>query len=188
MRKIYCITFAFIFCAVIHANAQLQPVVSTIPNPPDKLALGVGLGYDFGGYGVNATYYLQRSVGVFGGVGYTPAGVGYNGGVKLRVLTNKEPTKVVPFFIAMYGYYAAIAPKNYSYYNRIYKGPTLGLGVDYRPGNSKFGYITGTILASIRNMDPQNYINYLTNFQGINPNHKIHPVTVSIGYKFILFH
>jgi hypothetical protein len=191
MRKFYCICFVLFFCAVVHVNAQLQQVATVNANtvPVDKLSLGVGIGYDFGGLGgVNAIYYLQRSIGVFGGGGYTPAGIGYGGGVKLRVLTNKQATVVVPFAVAMYGYYAAIAPKGYSYYNRIYFGPIVGIGADYRPGNSKFGYITGTIFVAIRNMDPKNYIDYLTNFQGINVNHKLHALSASIGYKFILFH
>jgi hypothetical protein len=187
MRKFYCISFALIFCAGLHVNAQLlEPITKTVP--ADKVAVGVGIGYDFGGLGgVNGIYYLQRSIGVFGGVGYTPAGVGYNAGIKLRILTNKAATTVVPFIVGMYGYYAAIAPKGYSYYNRIYYGPTVGAGVDYRPGGSKFGYLTATIFVPIRNADPKNYIDYLTNFQGLSFSHKLHALSASIGYKFILF-
>jgi hypothetical protein len=187
MSKFYCILSALFFCVLVNVHAQvLQPVPTSAP--VDKLTVGVGAGYDFGGYGgVNAIYYPQRSIGVFAAGGYTPAGIGYNFGIKLRAISNKSASVVMPFLVAMRGYYTAVAPKDYSYYNKLFFGTTVGAGVDYRPNNSKFGYLTGTILVPIRNIDSKNYIDYLNTFQGIDYTHKLHAISASIGYKFILF-
>lgn len=153
----------------------------------DKLTVGVGAGYDFGGYGANVTYYPQRSVGIFGAVGYAQAGVGYNFGVKLRALTNQSTTLLVPFVIGMYGYYAEASPKYYAVYNKIFNGFTAGAGLDYRPAHSKFGYLTVTILVPFRPDDPQRYIDDLSLRRGIDYKNHLRSVTASIGYKFIIF-
>jgi hypothetical protein len=187
MTKLNCFLSVLLFFVCVRVHAQvLQPVPNSAPL--DKITLGVGAGYDFGGYGgVNAIYYPQRSIGVFAAGGYTPAGIGYNFGIKLRAISNKSASEVMPFFVAMRGYYTAVAPKDFSYYNRLFFGTTLGAGVDFRPDNSKFGYITGTILVPIRNVDSKNYIDYLNTFAGVPITHKLHAINGSIGYKFILF-
>jgi hypothetical protein len=153
----------------------------------DKFSVGVGAGFDFGGYGANATYYITKGLGVFGGGGYTTAGFGYNAGVKLRAVFNKQSTPIMPFIVGMYGYYTAIAPKDYSFYNKKFYGLTIGGGVDFRPKNSKFGYITASILFPIRTSDSQQYIDYLNNTRGISYSYKLRVLNGSIGYKFILF-
>jgi hypothetical protein len=106
--------------------------------PLDKFTAGVGGGYDYGGYGVNATYYLQRSIGIFGGLGYAVAGLGYNVGVKLRANSHKSASRVTPFLLGMYGYYAWAAPKHNPYWNKLFYGPTVGAGFDYRFKKIKF--------------------------------------------------
>ena len=185
MSKFYFIFSGLFFFAVSRLNAQVNNVASSLPL--DKITIGVGVGYDYGGYGGNAIYYPQRSIGIFGGVGYANAGVGYNAGVKLRLITNRSATLVSPFVLAMYGYYADAAPKDYSYYNKLFYGTTIGGGFDVRPNKSIFGYLTGTILIPLRNPDPQRYIDNLSLFSGLDYHKKLHSVSFSIGYKFILF-
>ena len=173
----------FFFFLSLHTFAQ-----STLTDSlaPDKISVGVGAGYDFGGYGGSLIYYPQRSVGVFAGVGYAVAGVGYNVGFKLRALSHRSVTPIVPFVVGMYGYYAWAAPKGYSYFNKLFYGPTVGAGVDFRPLKSKFGYLTATVLLPIRTDDAKNYIEDLNTRQSISYSHKLHAVNASIGYKFII--
>lgn len=181
----FCFIVLLIF-SVTSIELKAQDILSDTV-PVDRLAVGVGAGYDFGGYGANATYYFTESFGVFAGGGYTPAGVGYNAGIKLRAVFNKQATPVMPFITAMYGYYAAIAPKDLAYLNKMFYGITVGGGVDFRPKNSKFGYITATLLFPIRTPDAQQYINNVNNFQDAGYKGKLHVLNGSIGYKFILF-
>lgn len=42
--------------------------------------LGIGVGLDCGGVGVNLLVYPQENIGIFGGIGYAFAGLGLNGG------------------------------------------------------------------------------------------------------------
>jgi hypothetical protein len=184
MNRFYFIFLVLFFSATVHSYAQFA---DSVINPPDKITVGVGAGYDFGGIGVNGIYYIQRSVGVFAGAGYAFAGVGFNAGVKLRALTNKSASILVPFVLAMYGYNAEAAPKGYAIYNKIFYNATFGAGLDYRPKNSKFGYLTATLLLPLRTPDAQTYINSLSLFRGIDYHNKLHIFSGSIGYKFILF-
>jgi hypothetical protein len=181
MKRFYVISIVLLF--VVSNRCQAQIIDSVV----DKLTIGVGAGYDFGGYGGNAIYYVERSIGLFAGVGYAIAGVGVNAGVKLRVLTSRSTTLITPFIIGMYGYYAQASPKDFAIYNKIFYGYTAGAGLDYRPRHSKFGYITATILVPFRTDDAQRYINDLATRRGLNYKNNLRSVTASIGYKFMLF-
>ena len=107
MLKFSIVFLSFLLLASKGVNAQETVPVNT---KPDKLTVGLGIGYDYGDYGANVIYYPQRSIGVFGAVGYAVAGVGYNVGVKLRVLANKSTTVLTPFVMGMYGYFAEASP------------------------------------------------------------------------------
>ena len=140
---------------------------------------------DIGG---NLIYYPQRSIGIFAGVGYAVAGVGYNVGFKLRANSHKSASRVTPFLLGMYGYYAWAAPKSEPYWNKLFYGPTVGAGFDYRFKKSRFGYISGAVLVPIRDDQAQRYIEYFLNGnQNLNYSHKLHAVNVSLGYKIIIF-
>ena len=183
MNKNYLLISVLIVACCFHATAQVRTDSAKL----DKIAVGIGAGYDFGGYGGNLILYPQRNIGVFGGVGYTPAGVGYNAGIKLRLVTDNYSSTIVPFVTGMYGYYAIAAPKGYGYFNKIFYGYTVGGGVDYRPNNAKLGYLTATIFVPLRTNAAKYYIDNLNNFQSISYSHKLHAISASIGYKFILF-
>jgi hypothetical protein len=83
----------------------------------DQVAIGVGLGFDFGGIGGNFLVYPQENIGLFAGGGYTPAGFGYNVGAKFRFAT-KSSSRFHPYLTGTYGYNAAIAVSNAAQYNK----------------------------------------------------------------------
>ena len=97
------------------------------PSKIDVVSIGIGFGIDFVGMGGNLTLYPQKNIGIFGSVGYAFAGVGYNVGVKLRIISDKSTSKISPFVSAMYGYNAAIVIVNATQYNRMFYGNTIGL-------------------------------------------------------------
>jgi hypothetical protein len=157
---------------------------SSSSNRVDQFALGVGLGTDYGGIGANAIYYPIENVGVFGGVGYALAGAGYNAGVKLRWVTRRS---VDPYFVAMYGYNAAFVVADANQFNKLFYGPTVGLGVDFRSKKPhKTGYWSLAVLVPIRSSEVDQYESYLKNSQGIKFENELIPVGISIGYHFIL--
>jgi hypothetical protein len=150
----------------------------------NQFCMGVGYGFDYGGIGGHLIYYPQKNIGIFGGIGYAFAGLGYNVGLKLRLLPRKENTKASPFIVGMYGYNVAVAVADNNQYNKFFYGPTLGLGVDLGSQmRRRGGYVSLAIMFPIRNGDAQNYMDQLTSNNGVVFKNKLSSVGFSIGYK-----
>jgi hypothetical protein len=147
--------------------------------------LGLGLGFDYGGIGASLLYYPQENIGLFFGGGYAIAGFGYNAGLKLR-LSNKKPTVVSPFIMAMYGYNAAVAVSGNSSFDKLFYGPSFGAGIDIRSKRpSSKGYLSIALLIPVRSPDVNNYINDLQTNDGVSFSN-LPPIGISIGYRFLL--
>jgi hypothetical protein len=189
MRKYILIAFVMAFSAFVHAqdsaSFNLQEISSdTIP--VDKFSVGVGGGYEFGGLGANAIYYFTKGLGVFAGAGYPLTGFGYNAGAKLRIVINQSAGTFMPYIIAMYGYNATIIVPNFPEKNKTFYGLSVGAGIDYRPGDSKFGYLSATVYLPIRSTAVKDYAENLNYFYGIPyATSRIFPLSASLGYKFI---
>ncbi|HEY4786842.1 MAG TPA: hypothetical protein VIH57_12375 [Bacteroidales bacterium] len=153
---------------------------------PSTITLGIGLGMDYGGVGGNILLYPQHNFGIFGGVGYAIAGVGFNAGAKIRFISENSTAKLQPYALAMYGYNAAIAVTDASQYNKLFYGPTLGFGLDFNPNSAKGGYFTLAILVPIRSNDVDKYIDDLKNNHGVEFKNDLLPIGISIGYRFKL--
>jgi hypothetical protein len=164
------ITSLLLLCFAIQSHSQI-----------DKATFGIGAGLDYGGFGANLSVYPSKNFGLFGGVGYALAGVGYNVGAKVRFIS--EESRVVPFLTGMYGYNTAFVVTNATQLNKFFYGPSFGVGFDFhRP--QKTGYMSLGITVPVRGSDVDNYIADLRS-QGVvisSPS----PVTISIGYRFIL--
>jgi hypothetical protein len=154
--------------------------------PPayDKFSIGIGIGMDYGGIGGNLLFYPQRNVGIFGGVGYAIAGVGYNVGGKFRLVSEKGKGRVVPYFMAMYGYNTAIAVTNQTDLNKLFYGPTFGLGIDLR-GKRK-SYWSIALVVPVRSDEVDKYIEDLKNNYGAEFKNDLLPVGFSFGYRFVI--
>lgn len=166
-------------------HAQKPPSYQRPDATTDIVDLGLGFGLDYGGFGFNATVYPQKNIGIFGGVGYALAGAGYNVGVKLRLLPDHGYSKVRPFLEGMYGYNAAIVVTNDPQYNKIYYGPSMGVGVDIGSLNKGKANFCMAIVIPFRSPDVNNYINGLQNNYGISFGN-LSPVTFSLGFKIVI--
>ena len=179
-KTLFLSVFAFLLFS-IHSRAQSN----THSQTHDIFSAGFGFGQDYGGFGVNATVYPQKNIGVFGGVGYALAGTGYNVGIKLRQLPKHGSSNIHPFLEAMYGYNAAIHIANNNGYDRLFYGPTVGFGIDL-VGSGEKGYLSFALLVPIRGSDPYNYMDELRNNYGVSFKQDLWPVTFSIGYKLVI--
>jgi hypothetical protein len=191
MNKIIIFTITLLFS--ISASAQnspsvITPIISSDSVPLDKLSLGAGGGYEFGGIGGNVIFYPQRNIGVFVGVGWplTYNIVGYNAGIKIRFAADNNASVITPFILAMYGYNTAIRYPNDNEYDKLFYNFTFGGGVDFRPAKSKLGFLSLTIYMPLRDPDAKNYVNNIELFRGIVNSNKFFPFSVSLGYKFII--
>ena len=165
--------------------APLLIFISTLSySQIDKSSAGLGLGLDYGGIGMNLTRYLTKSMGLYAGVGYALADFGFNGGIKFRFIS--ETSRVVPFLTAMYGYNTAVVVSNAApyNYNKMFYGPSVGFGLDFRGRPEKKGYFSFALIVPIRGSEVDSYLNNLRN-KGVSIGSPL-PISVSIGYRFIL--
>jgi len=155
-----------------------------VPRVIDKSSFGIGGGFDFGGLGANVLVYPGKNVGLFGGVGYALGGIGYNAGAKFRIISKKHNTD--PYAIIMYGYNAAIKVTGASQYNKLFYGPSFGIGLDFHPKHTERSYFSMALLVPIRSSAVNEYMDDLKNNHGVEFKNELLPVAFSIGYRFIL--
>ncbi|MBS1505587.1 MAG: hypothetical protein JSS79_02970 [Bacteroidetes bacterium] len=147
----------------------------------DKTTLGIGLGFDYGGIGANFTTYAGKNFGLFGGLGYAIADVGFNVGAKIRLAPE---SRVAPFLTGMYGYNAAVAVTNATQYNKVFYGPSFGFGLDIKGRPGRNGFWSIALLVPVRGSDVDNYLADLRS-KGVVIG-SLPSVALSIGYRFIL--
>lgn len=150
---------------------------SKAPKNYDMNSIGIGLGIDYGGIGINLQAYLIKHIGVFGGFGFAGYKPSYNAGLKLRFNPEPENSNWVPYFTAMYGYNTVYIVKNASNYNRIFFGPSVGFGVDIKSTKNKSSFWSVQLIYPIRSKEAVDYQNYL------KQNSILLPITLSIGYR-----
>ena len=184
-RTFRSIVFSGILIISFLSLNQLHAQDTTSANKDNSIiSPGIGIGLDYGGVGLNFLAYPQKNIGLFAGVGYAAAGIGYNVGTKIRLLSHKKSSRTVPFFMAMYGYNAVIVVTNESQYNKFFYGPTIGIGCDLHSRHKENGYLSMALLVPIRSQEITDYINELENNAGVSFSETLLPVAFSIGYTF----
>jgi hypothetical protein len=148
----------FLILCVLFLTVQLLAQDKNQDTPEyDKISLGLGVGQVFGGIGGNLLFYPQTNLGIFGGVGYAIAGAGYNVGLKIRFVSQKTVHIIQPYATGMYGYNAAVLVLDNSKLNKMFYGPTIGFGVDYKMKLSSKVYWTTAILLPFRSSEVKTY-------------------------------
>ncbi len=189
MRSLIIFAFFFFsnsFLSIAQSDSLVikSDSLEIIPSPA-VFTMGFGGGLDYGGFGLNATVYPLYKLGIFAGVGYNLVDVGYNFGVKFRFSTKEEFYKVTPFFTAMYGYNAVIKVVNYEKYNKIYYGPSCGMGIDVNLRSETRAFWTLAVLVPFRSPDVKDYIDLLED-RGVVFKQNLFPVAISIGCRVII--
>jgi hypothetical protein len=151
----------------------------------EKSSIGFGLGLDHGGYGINIVLYPSRNFGLFGGLGYAFAGTGFNAGLKIKMVGMNHKSHVYPYLLGMYGYNAAIAIWDAKEYNKLFYGPSFGLGCDIRQKWGKRGYLTIALIVPVRNSDAKDYFDLMEK-RGVEFTNKLLPLAFSAGYHIIM--
>ncbi|MBI9038716.1 MAG: hypothetical protein JEY97_11335 [Bacteroidales bacterium] len=183
MKKFNLLLISFLLISTINLKAQDTTVIT---RHIDKGLIGFGLGLDYGGIGANFLYYATRNIGIFGGVGYNFDAVGVNAGIKFRLIKKKPTSNLDPYILAMYGYNAAIIVKNSNSQNKTFYGPTIGVGLDFRPKPLSMGYFSIALLIPIRKSEADDYISRLKKYNHVTFTNQLLPVAFSIGYRFII--
>ena len=85
----------------------------------------------------------------------------------------------------MYGYNAAIAVTDASQYDKVFYGPTVGIGIDLKSRPSSKIYYSIGLSVPIRSSEVDDYMNDLKNNHNVEFKNDLFPVTFSIGFKYI---
>jgi len=149
----------------------------------DRTSIGLGLGQDYGGVGGNILIYPGKNFGMFFGLGYNFAGVGYSLGLKSRIVLGTSNNHIALSALVMYGYNAVIIVENSKDLSRVFHGFTVGAGIDIRPWTSSDDYISLGLNIPFRSVEVQEYIDNLKNSYNVEFEHDLLPVTFSVGYR-----
>jgi hypothetical protein len=182
MKKVTLYFMLYFLFIVIQVKAQEN---SSTPVQTDVISGGIGIGQDYGGFGLNLIAYPQRNIGIFGGVGYNLAGAGYNVGLKFRLISKKPTGKVNPYAVVMYGYNAVIMVTDASQYDKVFYGPTAGIGIDLKTHPRSKIYYSFGLNIPFRGSEVDDYMNDLKNNHSVEFKNDLFPVTFSIGFKYI---
>jgi hypothetical protein len=180
------VILSFIVTLQLGAQDTAQKGPFQLTRQIDMVSVGLGGGLDYGGFGGNILYYPVKQVGLYGGAGYALAGLGFNAGLKFRYIPKKPESKVDPFALVMYGYNAAIAVSNASQHNKLFYGPSLGIGIDLRGKPAKRGYWSFALLVPIRRAAVKEYMEDLENNYGVEFQYGLFPLGGSVGYRFMI--
>lgn len=165
-------------------SAAESDTIEILHTNTDKVSLGMGMGFDYGGFGLNLDAYPQKNIGLFFGAGWALAGIGYNGGVKLRMSSTEG--KVQGFVMGMYGYNAIVIVNGYVELNRFFYGPTFGIGLDVVVRAPKTAYFSFALFVPVRGREVKDYMHYLEDFYTVEFPIGLLPVGISVGLKLRL--
>lgn len=179
--KNYLLSFLLLLTIQLHAQEIVKPA-SRI----DKTTMGLGIGLDYGGFGMNFTTSLHKNIALFGGVGYNLIGLGYNGGIKARYISDKNTARISPFILGMYGVNTAVIISNATEFNKSFRGITFGLGIDFNFKPRKNGYWSIALLMPQRSSKYDDYISFLKSYYGFTFTNQPSDIGLSLGYKIIL--
>lgn len=160
------------------AFAQDAPTHSI--DDPNKLYVGLGFGLDHGGIGAKIEYQPIRTVGVFAGLGYNLAEVGWNVGASYKIIANKILT-INP--TAFYGYNAVLEVEGAPEYDKVSYGMTLGVNLDFHLGKNGNKLVAG-LFVPIRSQKFLDHYDRVKDDPRVVMDTELIPIAVSVGYNF----
>ena len=149
-----------------------------------KIFVGVGAGFDYGGiFGGKVEYLPVNNFGVFGGLGYNLLSVGFNVGATYKFMPDK---KVSPNVMLFYGYNGVSKVEGVSRYEDMTSyGVTFGANLDILTG-SKGNKLSVGLFVPIRSGKFRDNYDAMKADPGISIENDLLPVAISIGYNFKL--
>lgn len=175
-----------LICIPLGSYAQTRELrTSTRISEMDKISAGIGFGLDYGGIGGNITCYPHRNIGLFGGVGYNFALMGWSLGTKIRLVGAEHRSNASAYLLAMYGTNASSNLQQGPLKGlRTFRGVTVGVGVDLKYKITSRNYWSLSINVPFRSNE---YSNFLKTMDRYNYKYTAaSPVAFSLGYRFCM--
>ena len=165
---------------LLTATLQAQTTDNQNSNSPKReiISIGSGIGFDYCGFGVGATVYPLKYIGVYANGGVGLAGASYLVGVKGRYITKST---VDPYIIVGYGYSGGVAIIDDGSKSRIYYRMNFGFGADIHFANKL--YLSAGLTTNRAVGDIETYQDKLER-QGYKFNSVVFPVGFTVGIKW----
>lgn len=168
------------------------PLIETTPDRVVKtiefhrdVDLGFGFGLDYGGiFGIQIEYIPISHLGIFVTAGVQPSGFGWQVGATGYFIRKTNKKAFRPYAKFMYGTNASIYVKDFEELNKIYLGPSLGFGMEFRFGKHKSNGINGDLNFPFRSQEYKDDVEALKNNPAIEILSEPMPFTISVGYHF----
>jgi hypothetical protein len=169
MRK-YLVTASLLYSIFLQAQDEQQP-------PKKEFDLGLGMGMDYGGIGLRATFKPIPRLGSFAAGGYNLNAAGFNVGGQWYF-----PQKKHAFYLtAMYGYNAVIVVSGDINDKGTYYGVSAGAGFQLN-SQHKRNFWNFELLVPIRNSNYKDDLDALK-YLGTDLREPL-PIAFSVGYHF----
>lgn len=183
-KLIFLSLFVLITVAGLAQNSTDSPESNGhLSSRKGEATLGIGIGLPYGAIGLRAGVNVVNGLNVFGGVGYQISGVGYN----IGVLKDFPSASMTQFYLTgMYGTNAAIKVVNLSEYDKLYTGPTFGLGIKINSRKTEGNYWDLGLLVPIRSADYKDAETAVKSDPRISKFQGASPVLIVVGYNFNL--
>jgi len=150
---------------------------------PHHFDFGAGFGIDYGGIlGIQLGYAPINHLTLFAAGGYYLYEFGWGLGIKFLFISKTNEHTFRPFLKAMYGSNSVITASGTDEYNKVYKGFTVGAGVEFRFGKSKKNGFDFDLNVPLRTPDFWEDYNRMQNDPNMDVVAGPIPVAVSIGY------
>jgi hypothetical protein len=161
--------------------AQVEAPEETV-SEEKKTYLGIGIGFDYGGFGGKIEHLPTKHVGFFAGLGYNLSSLGCNIGLDYKFSPDKKTSLNL---LAMYGYNAVLIGKDIytSQYDVTSYSFTFGATVDIftKRRNNKW---TIGLLFPIRSEKFLNNYNALKKNSNVKMEGELLPIAFSLGFNF----
>jgi len=144
------------------------------------LDFGLGMGLNYGGFGMSLAFAPAPIVSIEGNMGYNLSKAVMGGALNIHVVP-KNLSKTYGLAIkTMYGYNAVLITENGGMDDKTFYGLSFGLSNELRFGSRKRSGINIDLIVPIRSDEVEEYRNELIDYgydMGV-----LTPITISIGY------
>lgn len=173
----------FIFIALIVCSVPFVSMGQNLGSTKGNVALGVGIGLPYGGFGGKLSVNPADQLALFAGVGYNLVGVGANFGAQY-IFPSKKQTEF--FLTGMYGYNAVIKIQGADNLNDSFSGVTAGLGIRINSSRNEGAFWDFGLVVPARSQAYKDSFDDIKNNPNITDLTEPWPVQLFVGFNFPL--
>jgi hypothetical protein len=178
----------YLFCNSVYAQGDSIPVrndqaIRPAGEVPHFVDVGLGVGLDYGGmFGVQVGLTAVKHLTFFASGGYYMFQGGWNVGLKTLLVAKTSKHGARPYLKVMYGSHSVIYVDGADEYNKVYKGWTVGFGLELRFGKKKQTGFNMDLNVPLRTPDFWTDYNDMKNDPRLEVTAEPLPVAFSIGF------